>query len=132
MSDGQYRALLREWVDKDAEHPSHPETWNTFAQGIYYLRADYNNLETYGELGKVLSEKDRVRRTAGNRIFYLATAPGDYPGIIRGLGAGGLDREHTEGSGWIRVIIEKPYGRDLESARELSRVAGSVFEEQQV
>src|SRR5213076_667216 len=65
----------------------------------------------------------------GNRIFYLATAPSDYVDIIRNLGSAGMARE---GSGWVRVIIEKPFGRDLESARTLNREVSAVFREDQV
>ena len=132
MSDGQYRDMLRSWVEQDAETPADSEIWDTFAQGIFYMPADYRDPAMYGALKSLLAEKDQTRRTGGNRIYYLATAPADYPVIIRDLGSNGMGMERTGGTGWIRTIIEKPFGRDLESSRELNRVVRSVFEEEQV
>jgi glucose-6-phosphate 1-dehydrogenase len=133
MSDEQYRDRLRAWIDKDIEgNPSGQETWRDFAQGIHYLAADYHNPAVYRELKKLLAEKDASRGTGGNRIYYLATAPGDYADIIRILGASAMGGEHAEGSGWMRIIIEKPFGRDLDSARKLNGEVGSVFREEQV
>jgi glucose-6-phosphate 1-dehydrogenase len=132
MSDDEYRNMLRTWVDKDSGNPSDPETWNAFAQGIYYLSADYHNPAIYGELKRLLQTRDKIRRAGGNRIYYLATAPSDYANIIRNLGENGMNREFTDGVGWIRAIIEKPFGRDLKSAQELNQVVSSVFHEGQV
>lgn len=132
MSNEAYRDRLRAWVDKDTENPSDSETWNAFAQGIQYMAADYHNPLIYGELKKLLAEQDVTRRTGGNRIYYLATSPSDYPDIIRNLGANGMQQEYTDSAGWIRIIIEKPFGRDLKSAQELSEIVSSVFGEEQV
>jgi len=132
MDDGHYRELLRAWIDKDPESPSDPETWETFAQGIHYMSADYRNSSMYGELDKLISEKDAIRRTGGNRLYYLAIPPSDYAGIIRNLGANNMGGEHTGGAGWTRVIIEKPFGRDLQSAQDLNGVVSSVFSEDQI
>jgi glucose-6-phosphate 1-dehydrogenase len=132
MSDDQYREKLRAWVDKDPESSSDPETWGSFAQGIHYMSADYHNPAAYADLKRLLSETDESRRTGGNRIYYLATPPSDYADIVRNLGAQKLGNEYTHGAGWIRIILEKPFGRDLGSAQELSRVVSSVFREEQV
>jgi len=132
MDDRGYRDMLRTWAHNDPESPSDPETWDTFAQGIHYMPADYQNPSMYGELNKLIAEKAATRRTGGNRIYYLATPPSDYPGIIRNLGANNMGREHTGGTGWARIIIEKPFGRDFQSAQELNRVGSSVFTEDQI
>jgi glucose-6-phosphate 1-dehydrogenase len=132
MSNEAYRDMLRTWVDKDTENPSDPEAWNAFAQGIQYMAADYHNPLIYGELRKLLTEQDVTRRTGGNRIYYLATSPSDYPDIIRSLGSNGMGEEYTDGAGWIKTIIEKPFGRDLNSAQELNQAVGSAFREEQV
>src|SRR5947207_14934113 len=123
---------MREWVDKEEEAaPSDPETWEPFSQGIYYLPANFHDAAMYARLKEVLAAYDASRGTGGNRIFYLATAPSDYVDIIRNLGASGMARE-AEGHGWVRIIIEKPFGHDLETARALNRELSAVFAEDQV
>src|SRR5213594_2512695 len=118
MTDEEYRSMLREWVDKSGEAaPSDPATWAPFSQGIHYLPANFHDPETYAKLKQTLAGYDAARGTGGNRIFYLATAPSDYVDIIRNLGAADMAREQPDGRGWVRIIIEKPFGRDLESAR---------------
>ena len=130
MKDEEYRSRLREWVDKAEEAaPSDPETWEPFSQGIYYLPANFHDAAMYARLKEVLAAYDTRRGTGGNRIFYLATAPSDYVDIIRNLGSAGMARED---SGWVRAIIEKPFGRDLASARALNREVSAVFREDQV
>ncbi len=131
MSNEQYRAMLRTWVDKTAEDsPFDLATWESFAQGIFYIPADYRDPSSYQKLVNFMSEIEPARRTGGNRLFYLATAPSDYAAIIRNLGSANLNVEN--GSGWVQIIIEKPFGQDLKSARELNKEVSSVFREQQV
>jgi glucose-6-phosphate 1-dehydrogenase len=77
----------------------------------------------------MLNKLDHERGTGGNRIYYLSTPPSQYPDIIQNLGAAGLNRSRK---GWTRIIIEKPFGRDLASARELNRQVAKVFREEQV
>lgn len=132
MSDEQYRDLLRSWVEKENGAIPDRSLWNSFAQGIHYVQADYHDGAIYDGLKKRLSENDPLRKTAGNRIYYLATPPSDYEDIIRNLGRYGMAAEHSNGAGWVRIIIEKPFGRDLSSARELNRVVSAVFREDQV
>src|SRR5437763_1541436 len=74
---------------------------------------------------------DEEEGTRGNRIFYLATQPSQFAEIVAGLGRAGLDHEHHD-AGWRRVVIEKPFGHDLESAIRLNREVGKVFRERQV
>jgi glucose-6-phosphate 1-dehydrogenase len=125
---------LRDWVDKSTEGgaQSDPQTWEPFADGIYYFSGDYRDIGIYPRMKETLSDFDARRGTGGNRIFYLATPPGDYVPIVRNLGKLGMDREHTEGTGWVRIIVEKPFGRDLPSAQALNREVTAVFDEEQV
>ena len=133
LSDDEYRTRLREWVDKaDEGGPSDPATWEPFAQGIHYLSANFHEPDIYSRLKQCLAEYDAHRGTGGNRIFYLATAPSDYVDIVRNLGASGMAREGVDGSGWARIIIEKPFGHDLHSARALNEEVNAVFKEDQV
>lgn len=112
--------------------------WDSFAAGLRYIRGDFDNPGTYEQLGAALGQIDRDRGAGGNRIFYLATAPSFYPVIVRRLGAAGLANRPAPGvepdlnGPWTRVIIEKPFGRDLRSAVDLNNEVASVFAESQV
>jgi glucose-6-phosphate 1-dehydrogenase len=133
MSDDDYRAKFREWVDHSEEAPPpQPETWNPFASRIHYLAADYHQASTYQQLSELLASYDRRHATEGNRLFYLATPPDDYASIVRNLGAAGLARGAPDGSTWTRIIVEKPFGRDLASACALNQEISKVFQENQV
>lgn len=127
---------FREHLHGDAEQfartrPLQPAVWDDFATGISYVRGDPGEPTTYQQLREHLDQLDRTRGTNGNRLFYLATPPNLFPVITAQLGAAGLDQPPTPES-WVRVVIEKPIGRDLASARELNRQVQAVFNERQV
>jgi len=131
MTHEAFRAAMREAVNKFSEAgPVDPTVWNNFASGLFYLPIDPRNLESYKTLGELLAQIDRERGTSGNRLFYLSTPPTLYRDIVRLLGAAGLNR--SGGGGWTRIIIEKPFGRDLESARALNQEVLDVFTEDQI
>ena len=137
-TDEEFRAHLLAGINKYSRNrPVKPEIWKSIAPTIEYQRGDFNDPAAYAELAKRLDRIDRDRGTAGNRLFYLAVPPNLYPEIIThlqraGLAAGG-DRRHSGSKrGWTRVIVEKPFGYDLESARTLNRVFAEVFDEDQV
>lgn len=111
------------------QKPVNPQIWESFASGIRYLQSDFHNPEGYEKLAHLLNTVDQERGTSGNRIFYLSTPPSQYPEIIQRLGAAGLNKSRK---GWVRIIIEKPFGHDLASARELNRQIAKVFREEQV
>ncbi|MEO7020655.1 MAG: glucose-6-phosphate dehydrogenase [Ktedonobacteraceae bacterium] len=112
------------------QKPVNPQVWESFESGIFYLQSDFNDPKGYAKLADMLNELDRTRGTGGNRIFYLSTPPSQYPEIIQQLGAAGLNRNRK--GGWTRIIIEKPFGHDLASAKELNRQVAKVFREEQV
>jgi glucose-6-phosphate 1-dehydrogenase len=112
------------------KRPADPAFWNNFSRNIDYLPGNFDDPEAYRRLGETLDRLDAERDTAGNRLFYLATAPDAFPVIMEQLGRAGLNRGHS--GGWARVVIEKPFGRDLTSARELNRAAHNVFNEDQI
>ena len=133
VGDSQYRGILREWVGKaEGLGQLDQAAWDSFAGGVHYLSADHREPTTYSKLSDILSKWDAEHGTRGNRIFYLATAPGEYVGIIRNLLKSGMTRPDQPGSGWVRIIIEKPYGNDLESAVSLDTEVHSAFSEEQV
>jgi glucose-6-phosphate 1-dehydrogenase len=119
----QFRAELKEAAQKFSRfNPVNPAVWDSFAQGIFYHQAEFSDAGGYARLNELLQKLDRERGTAGNRIFYLATAPTDFATIIQRLG--------RQPSG--RIVVEKPFGRDLATARELNGVLAAVFDESQV
>jgi glucose-6-phosphate 1-dehydrogenase len=103
-----------------------------FTKGLYYIAGDFGAPEAYQQLKTALDRLDKERGTAGNRLFYLATPPSFFPVIVKHLGAAGLAKPQDPGKTWTRIILEKPFGRSLESARELNQTVTSVFEEDQV
>src|SRR4029078_12889444 len=86
--------------------------------------------QSFKLLKEMLERLDRERGTSGNRLFYLSTPPGYYPDVVRAWAEAGLNRP-AKGS-WVRIIIEKPFGRDLESAKSLNKEVLEVFSEDQV
>jgi len=137
-TDDEFRAHLLAGINKYSRNrPVKPEIWESIAATIEYQQGDFNDPAAYVELAKRLDRIDRDRGTAGNRLFYLAVPPSLYPEIVShlhhaGLAASGDDRATGGKRGWTRVIVEKPFGYDLESARTLNRVIADVFDEDQV
>ena len=105
--------------------------WAELAKCITYQQLDFGEDAGFDRLSERLDALDKERGTAGNRLFYLATQPSQVTEIVRQLGRVGLDHE-LRGSGWRRVVIEKPFGRDFESARHLNHEVSKVFRESQV
>ncbi len=132
MTDDNFRATLGDAAKGISEvGPIDPKQWNEFASNLYYSPGDYGNQEAYARLIKRLSEIEAAKSLGGNRLFYLSTPPEVYPDIVEQLGRAGLARPSTPNS-WVRIIIEKPFGRDLASAKELNRIVLNVFEEKQI
>ena len=130
LSDADFRERLRAGVDDYARlKPEVCHLWEGAAEHYTYLAGDYDDPDTYRRLAERLAHLDATAGTAHNRLFYLATPPELYPIIIRHLGEAGLN--HSD-PGWTRIIIEKPFGRDLVSARDLNAQVHAVFDESQV
>ena len=102
-----------------------------FANALAYVSGEYNHPDAFANLKQRLEELDRAHNLHGNRLFYLATPPDIYPIIIEQLDRAGLAKK-PDGKSWTRIIIEKPYGRDLASARKLNETVLKVFDESQV
>ncbi|MEO6235614.1 MAG: glucose-6-phosphate dehydrogenase, partial [Vicinamibacterales bacterium] len=129
LTDEQFRDRVREALaeSKDAVDTADPR-WQDFEQRLHYAVGDPNDGEFYARLAADLESR---RRAGGNdnRLFYIATPSSLARPIIEGLGAAGLA---TNDAGWSRIVIEKPFGRDLQSGRELNRVVNSAFAEEAV
>jgi glucose-6-phosphate 1-dehydrogenase len=131
-SDEAFRAELRTSLDQHSRVlPVEAAVWDEFSARIRYQRGNFDDPQMYDQLVALLDELDRERGTAGNRLYYLATQPSAFAEIIAQLGRAGLDHEQ-HGAGWRRIVIEKPFGRDLVSAIRLNREVGKVFRESQV
>jgi glucose-6-phosphate 1-dehydrogenase len=104
------------------------QCWGGFARSLHYLRGDASQASFYGALSDRLQQMEKAGASP-NRLFYLSVPPSVAPEIVRFLGDSGLARNKR---GWTRVIVEKPFGRDLDSARELNRELLEVFEEEQI
>jgi glucose-6-phosphate 1-dehydrogenase len=137
-SDQQLRDHFREAVDEYSRNrPVKPAIWDSFAQGIEYHHGDLKDPAAYAELARRLDRIDRDRGTSGNRLFYLAVPPALYPEIVEqldraGLAASGEARPVGTKRGWTRVIVEKPFGSDLQSAQRLNREIAEAFDERQI
>ena len=129
-SDDEFRRRMHEGLKAHSRRAPDSGTWDRFASGLGYQRGDFGDRAAFEALRERLDRVDRERGTAGRRVFYLATPPAAYPTILDHLGATGLSRPAA--GGYTRVIIEKPFGRDLGSARELNEVVGRSFQEDQV
>lgn len=103
-----------------------------FIQRCYYLTGDYNDPMTYAALAERLKRLDATYSTGGNHIFYLAVPPNLYAPIVGHLGSAGLTNEPENASPWARVIVEKPFGRDLKSAMALDKEFQRVLDEHQI
>ncbi len=132
-SNEKFREAMADAVKKFSEKATVDEpSLTSFIQSLYYLTDDFGDVKAYTQLDELLNKLDSERGTNGNRLFYLATPPSSFPVIVSHLGAVGLAQPKEPGKSWTRVVIEKPFGHDLESARELTATVGSVFKEEQV
>ena len=125
-SDDEFRSRLREGVERYVAEHINENAWNEFAGNISYFIGDLGNAGNYEGLQESLN---RLENGPGNRLYYLATSPVYYGVICDNLGTAGM----ASGPGcWRRVVIEKPFGRDLHSAMDLNSRVHSVFREDQV
>ncbi len=126
-----FRALHQESTSRFARaRPLEDAAWGAFASRIEYVRGDLTDPEMYGRLRAQLDEADRTHGTAGNRLYFLAIPPSDFPGVLGQLRAAGLLYPLGD-ERFSRVMIEKPFGRDLQSARELNAMCAEFLDESQ-
>src|ERR1700694_1626944 len=129
-SEAEFRNAMGEAVRKYSRtQPVDHSVWQSFAEGLTYQSMMFDDAAAYGRLGAMLEQLDRERGTNGNRVFYFATLPQFFPVIVDQLGSSGIAKA---GEGWKRVIVEKPFGHDLQSARALNQAIHAVFAESQV
>ncbi|HEY4002401.1 MAG TPA: glucose-6-phosphate dehydrogenase [Candidatus Xenobia bacterium] len=131
-SNEEFAGDMRQAVDKFSRRsPVKPAVWDNFASRMQYNQSTFEDADGFTRLKALIEQNDKERGTCGNRLYYLSTPPSDYPIIIRQLGAAGLNKPGENGS-WARIIIEKPFGHDLETAKELNHLVHDVFNEDQI
>ncbi|MDA2939076.1 glucose-6-phosphate dehydrogenase, partial [Acidobacteria bacterium AH-259-A15] len=128
MTHEEFRSRMKDAINQFSDAGSDPDIWENFAAGMLYHPTHIKDRESFKTLRDLLCQIDQQRGTSGNWLFYLSTPPALYAPITQMLGAVGLNRSH----GWTRIIIEKPFGRDLESMRALNQKVLDVFAEDQV
>jgi len=130
LSDDQFRDLVRKDLVEFAGAPADCKFCDWLLERLYYVGGDLKDAAAYGKLKSLLTEADKKHGTKGNYLYYLATAPALFGVVVEQLGPAGLSLEE-EGS-WRRVVIEKPFGRDVDSARALNREIRTVLGERQI
>ncbi|MCK0093181.1 glucose-6-phosphate dehydrogenase [Rhodococcus sp. HNM0563] len=132
----------RDWADEDfgeivhaavrdhSRTPFREEVWQRLSEGIRFVQGSFDDDSAFAELTATLEKLDRERGTGGNHAFYLSVPPAAFPVVCGQLSRSGL--AEPENGAWSRVVIEKPFGHDQESARELNSVVGEVFSEDSV
>ncbi|HMC43238.1 MAG TPA: glucose-6-phosphate dehydrogenase [Acidimicrobiales bacterium] len=125
MADDEFRDLCRKAV------PDAGPAWEGLVAGFRYVSGEYSDDATFERLCQAVAEVDKERGTGGNRVYYLATVPTVFADVAESLAKHGLNRPEHEGA-FVRIVVEKPYGRDLASALELDNRLHGVFEEPQL
>ncbi len=133
MTHEEFRRKMRDAVAEFARGGlSDPKAWDRFAADLYYLPANHREPESYLRLKEALAPLESQYASGGRRVLYLAIPPDQYGPVIQQIAAAGLAGRHPREGAWTRVVIEKPFGSDLETARELNRQIHEVFDESQI
>jgi glucose-6-phosphate 1-dehydrogenase len=126
LSTEEFRERMRQAVLDHARDPFREDVWEELAAGLCYVAADFGVSGGEEPLVACLEDLDETRGTAGNRVYYLAVPPEAFDDIVVALG------RHRAASGWTRLIVEKPFGYDLASARKLNELVRTHFDEHEI
>jgi glucose-6-phosphate 1-dehydrogenase len=125
-----FREKMKTAVDR-AFHPDRSR-WDAFAADLYYQPLSFDDPASFEDLSRYLADLDQKIGLAGNRVFYFALPPSLYRKAAQMLGRAGLGQEHQDNHGWSRLVVEKPFGRDLQTAIDLDRGIHQYFREHQI
>jgi glucose-6-phosphate 1-dehydrogenase len=126
MTTEEFRQQMREAVEEHSRDEFRTDVWETLAEGVQYVSTSFGEPDGPEPLVAALNELDEKRGTRGNRVYYLAVPPGAFDDIVTAIG-----RSRSTG-GWTRLIVEKPFGHDLESGRELNDLVRTYYEESEI
>jgi glucose-6-phosphate 1-dehydrogenase len=125
-TDEDFKARMKEAVQQHGRDEFRDDVWETLADGMRYVATDFADEGGENEAAQALEQLDRQRELNGNRVYYLAIPPSVFPTVVGALG------KRRTAKGWTRLIVEKPFGHDLESARALNAVIQEHFSESEV
>ena len=129
LGDDAFRKHAAEVIEKYSRtQPVDVQVLHSFLESLFYVKVDFSKLEDFRALQQKVDQLDHARHTGGNRVYYCATPPPTYETITEQLKASGL----AKSAGFHRIVVEKPFGSDLKSARELSGILQRVFHEDSV
>ena len=128
-ADQDFAQIVHDAVKEYARTPFREEVWKQLSEGFRFVPGDFDDDAAFEQLRRTVEELDELRGTGGNMAFYLAIPPGFFGTVVGQLKEHGLADGLTGGHGdhWRRVVVEKPFGHDLESARELNDILADVF-----
>ncbi len=130
MNDEAFRREIGENLETHLPEPVEKDIWNWLSERLHFLGGDFKDPKLYERLREFLAQVDSHHRTRGNYLFYLATNPTLFCEVVQQLGIVGLTRQDQ--CQWRRVVVEKPFGRDLESARALNLDIRKTLDEKQI
>jgi glucose-6-phosphate 1-dehydrogenase len=125
-ADDAWRGDMKAAVQQHARDPFKQDAWDELAAKLNYLSTDFADTGGENELEQLLEKVDQEQSLNGNRVFYLAVPPPAFPTIVEAIGK---RREHK---GWTRIVVEKPFGHDLESAKALTTMLREYFAEEEI
>ncbi|MDO4631577.1 MAG: glucose-6-phosphate dehydrogenase [Corynebacterium sp.] len=125
-----FENYIKDAVKAGARTPFRDNVWERLAEGMVFVQGNFDDNDAFDRLAATLAELDQTRGTAGNWAFYLSVPPANFSDVCNQLQRSGMAQ--TAGGGWRRVIVEKPFGNNQETAQELNRVINSVFPEKSV
>lgn len=130
LSDSTFRDKMRAALESSLQPQD--SRWQEFAASFHYRSVDYGDLPSFFTLAEFLRDLDSRKGCHGNRLFYLAIPPSQYESVARMPGGAGLAEEKKNDNGWSRIVVEKPFGRDVETAVALNRSLQEHFPEHQI
>lgn len=132
LSQDQFREHITKVLQKQKDFEKNKDHLPKFLQHIFYQSGDFEQFDSYKDLAVTLGRADTQWNVCANKLFYLAVPPEYYKSIFQHLSDSGLTEPCSPEEGWTRVLVEKPFGKDLRTAEELDNMLGSLFREEQI
>ena len=129
--DGDFESLARASAEKYSRTPFREEVWARLAASVKFVSGSFDDDDAFDRLQDTLIELENTHGISGNAAFYLSIPPSAFPVVLKQLKRTGM-ADNAERGGWRRVVVEKPFGEDLESSRELGELVDDVFTAQDV
>ena len=132
LSDKEFQEMVRGIVEGSTKETVNSKQLEGFCQRFLYETGQFEDMEAYRRLGERMGRVDNAWRLCANKLFYIAASPVHYQIIFQHLAQSGLTEPCSDEEGWTRVIVEKPFGKDLATAQELDLLLGKLFREEQI